>query len=77
MIFPPAPIISRILSTGMLTVTILGANSFAKGVLGPCLKYVGNPAVAISINDHAINNTKKEGKEVDSYIISAKKMVLK
>jgi len=55
--------------------TILGANSFAKGVLGPCLKYVGNPAVAISINDHAINNTKKEGKEVDSYIISAKKIL--
>ena len=55
--------------------TILGANSFGKGVLGPCLKYVGNPAIPISINEYAIKNTKKEKNQIDSLIVSAKNIL--
>lgn len=38
--------------------TIVGSNSFAKGILGPCLKYVGNPAKPIGINEMGIKNSK-------------------
>ena len=38
--------------------TIVGSNSYAKGVLGPCLKYVGNPAKPIGINEVGIKNSK-------------------
>jgi len=55
--------------------TILGANSFAKGELGPCLKYVGNPAVPISLNDHAIKNTKKEQYQIEELVILAKEIL--
>ena len=55
--------------------TILGANSFAKGELGPCLKYVGNPAVPISINDHGIRNAKKEQHQIDELVIFAKEIL--
>ena len=55
--------------------TILGANSFGKGVLGPCLKYVGNPAVPISINDYALKNTKKEQNQIAALVVSAKNIL--
>ena len=48
--------------------TILGANSFGKGNLGPCLKYIGNPAVPISINKYAINISKKSESELEQLI---------
>jgi len=43
--------------------------------MGPCLKYVGNPAVPISINEHAIKNTKKEKSQIDALIVSAKNIL--
>lgn len=52
--------------------TILGANSFAKGELGPCLKYVGNPALPIAINQFAIEKSKKSMEELDLLIANAK-----
>ena len=55
--------------------TILGANSFAKGNLGPCLKYVGNPALPISINEVAINKTRKSKTELDFLISNAKNIL--
>ena len=55
--------------------TILGANSFAKGNLGPCLKYVGNPALPISINEFAIDKSRKDKAELDFLISNAKKFL--
>ncbi len=55
--------------------TILGANSFAKGNLGPCLKYVGNPATPLSINDHAIKKTQKDKLDLDLLIKNAKNIL--
>ena len=55
--------------------TILGANSFAKGDLGPCLKYVGNPASPLSINDFAINKSNKNKDELDLLIKKAKNIL--
>tara|TARA_B100000902_G_scaffold40680_1_gene48268 strand:+ start:3742 stop:4365 length:624 start_codon:yes stop_codon:yes gene_type:complete len=55
--------------------TILGANSFAKGELGPCLKYVGNPAVAISINQFAVDKSRKSADELDLLIANAKNIL--
>ena len=51
--------------------TILGANSFGKGELGPCLKYVGNPAIPISINNQAIKNSKKNKSDLEKLISTA------
>jgi UDP-N-acetylglucosamine acyltransferase len=55
--------------------TILGANSFAKGALGPCLKYVGNPATPISINDFAIKKSQKNKLDLNLLIEDAKKIL--
>ena len=55
--------------------TILGANSFAKGDLGPCLKYVGNPATPLSINDFAIKKSQKNKLDLDLLIEDAKKIL--
>jgi len=55
--------------------TILGANSFAKGDLGPCLKYVGNPATPLSINDFAIKKSQKNKLDLDLLIEEAKKIL--
>lgn len=37
--------------------SILSVNTFGKGNLGPCLKYLGNLAIPISINLFAINKS--------------------
>tara|TARA_Y100000591_G_C21580742_1_gene568182 strand:- start:31 stop:657 length:627 start_codon:yes stop_codon:yes gene_type:complete len=55
--------------------TILGANSFAKGDLGPCLKYVGNPATPLSINKFAIEKSQKNKLDIDLLIDDAKKIL--
>jgi UDP-N-acetylglucosamine acyltransferase len=55
--------------------TILGVNSFAKGDLGPCLKYVGNPATPLSINDFAIKKSQKNKLDLDLLIEEAKKIL--
>lgn len=55
--------------------TILGANSFGKGVLGPCLKYVGNPAIPISINKFAIDKSKKNENEIKKLLSEANKFL--
>lgn len=55
--------------------TILGANSFGKGVLGPCLKYVGNPAIPISINQFAIDKSKKNENEIKKLLSEANKFL--
>ena len=53
-------------------VTILGANSFAKGELLPCLKYVGNPAKPISINEVGLLRSKKNKVELQKLVEIAK-----
>ena len=53
-------------------VTILGANSFAKGELLPCLKYVGNPAKPISINELGLLRSKKNKVELQKLVEIAK-----
>ena len=55
--------------------TILGANSFGKGILGPCLKYVGNPAKPISINQFAIDKSKKNKNEIKKLLSEANKFL--
>lgn len=55
--------------------TILGANSFGKGILGPCLKYVGNPAIPISINQFAINKSKKNENEIKELLTEGYKFL--
>jgi hypothetical protein len=50
-------------------------NSFAKGDLGPCLKYVGNPATPLSINDFAIKKSQKNKLDLDLLIEEAKKIL--
>ena len=55
--------------------TILGANSFGKGQLGPCLKYVGNPALPISLNKFAIDKSNKNENEINKLIIEGNKFI--
>ena len=55
--------------------TILGANSFAKGNLGPCLKYGGNPATPLSINEFAIQKSQMNKVDLDVLIENAKKIL--
>ena len=55
--------------------TILGANSFAKGYLGPCLKYVGNPAKPTGINELAIKRSSKKSVEIEKLLNEAKELL--
>lgn len=52
--------------------TILGANSFGKGELKSCLKYVGNPAVPIGINKVGISRSAKKKKDIEGMLKKAK-----
>jgi len=56
--------------------TILGANSFAKGNLKPCLKYVGNPAKPISLNLLGIERSQKDKEYMNKLIEIAKKEIM-
>ena len=58
--------------TSVGDLTIVGANSFAKGDLGPCLKYVGNPAKPIGINEVGIKNSQLDYDYIEKLKISAK-----
>ncbi len=61
--------------TSIGDLTILGANSFGKGNLGPCLKYIGNPAKPLSINEFAINKTKKGKTDLEQLLLEAKSIL--